>query len=259
MVYKISPLSRDETLFSNIDSLDPDFVPRVIPFRETEQKEIALALEPLLSGLTARNLLIYGKSGIGKTHAVLRVLDDFAELNIKSFVVNCWTTPNSGLVIKEISRQLGIPNDSDMQKIKMRINKPCVFVFDEIDKAEDLGFLYSFAEEIKTKGIVLISNKRDFFASVDERIRSRIMPLQIEFRQYTEKEISAILSERRKYAFYEGTWHKDAIALLEKKTAEKGDIRFGIAIMRYAGLNAEKEASRIVFENHVFKALEKVQ
>ncbi|MEM4598732.1 MAG: hypothetical protein QW400_03530 [Candidatus Diapherotrites archaeon] len=259
MAYKISPLGSEETLFSNIDSLEPDFVPRIIPFRENEQKAIANALEPLLSGISARNLFIYGKSGIGKTHAVLRVLDDFAELNIRSFVVNCWTMQNSELVIREIARQVGLPNENDLYKIKSRLSAPSIFVFDEIDRATDLGFLYAFAEEIKIKGIVLISNKKDFFASVDERIRSRIMPQHIEFRQYTESEISAILAERRKYAFYEGTWHRGAIELLERKTAEKGDIRFGIALMKYAGLNAEKEASRIIFEKHVASALEKVQ
>ncbi|MEM4663007.1 MAG: AAA family ATPase [Candidatus Diapherotrites archaeon] len=258
MHYKINPLNAEESIFSNIDSLEPDFVPRILPFRENEQKEIALALEPLLFGVPARNLFIYGKSGIGKTHAVLRVVEDFVEQNVKAFVINCWINSSSESVIREIARQLNIHVEPDINKIKARITGPCIFVFDEIDRANDFGFLYTFAEEIKNKSIIMISNKKDFFATLDERIRSRLMPEQIEFRPYSEKEIAAILAERRKYAFYEGTWHKDAIALLERKTIEKGDLRFGIALMKHAGLKADREGSAVVFERHVSMTLQRL-
>ena len=33
-------LKAEETIFSNIDSLDPDFVPKILPHREEQQREI---------------------------------------------------------------------------------------------------------------------------------------------------------------------------------------------------------------------------
>jgi len=113
-------------------------------------------------------------------------------------------------------------------------------------------------EEVKTKAVVLISNKKEFIAEIDERIRSRLLAEEIEFREYAPEEIKAILAGRRKYAFYEETWQKEAITLLEEKTVEKGDIRFGLALMRNAGLNAEYDASRVVLKKHVEQALEKM-
>jgi cell division control protein 6 len=255
---KLTPLSSEESIFSNIDSLSPDFVPKILPFRENEQKEIALALQPLLNGVSARNLFIYGKAGMGKTHAVKRVLEELAEHGLLSIFVNCWTHAESENIIGTIAKQLNIIGDATLEKIKARLTMPCAFVFDEIDQAKSLDFLYAILEEIKVKAVVLISNKKDFIASVDERIRSRLFPEHIEFRDYKEDEIRAILAERRKYAFYEGTWHKEAVALLEEKTIERNDIRFGLALMKNSGLNAERDASRIVFRKHVEEALEKL-
>jgi len=252
------PLGSDESIFSNPDSLEPDFVPKLLPFRENEQKEIALALEPLLSGISGRNLFIYGKTGIGKSHAVLRVLEDFSEQGLICVFVNCWVNSDSQAILAEIARKLAVIGEPNIQRIKSKLNVPCALAFDEIDHAKDLDFLYALSEEIKVKSIIAISNKREFLASLDDRIRSRLMLKQIEFRDYKEDEMAAILAERRKYAFYEETWHKDAIALLEEKTIEKKDIRFGLALMKHAGLNAEREASRVVFRKHVALALDKV-
>lgn len=257
---KLGPLEKDESIFSNIDSLNPDFVPKLLPYRENEQKEIANALEPLLKGIPGRNLFIYGKSGIGKTHAVKRVLEDLSEYGLPSVFVNCWVYSESKAIIEVISRQLGIAAEPNIERIKSRAdNKPMVFVFDEIDQAKELSFLYSVLEEISIKGIILISNKLEFIAMLDERIRSRLRPQILEFREYKPEEIKGILRERRKYAFYEETWSEEAINLLEEKVIEKGDIRFGLTLMRNAGLNAEQDASRIVLKEHIEQALEKLK
>lgn len=257
---KLGPLENGETIFSNIDSLSPDFVPKLLPYRENEQKEIANALKPLLEGIAARNLFIYGKAGIGKTHAVKRVLEDINEFGLPSIFVNCWIHPGSDAIIEAMARQLGIVAEPSVEKIKNRIEeRAVVFVFDEIDQAKDLNFLYATLEEINRKGIILISNKPEFIATLDERIRSRLQPQTIEFRDYKPEEIKGILKERRKYAFYEETWAEEAIKLLEEKTIEKGDIRFGLILMRNAGLNAEQDASRIVLKKHVEQALERLK
>jgi len=257
---KLGPLESDETIFSNIDSLSPDFVPKLLPYRENEQKEIANALKPLVEGRLGRNLFIYGKAGIGKTHAVKRVLADFGEFDLPSVFINCWICPESGAIIESIEKQLGIIGEPSIERIKNRLGgSAIVFAFDEIDQATELNFLYTILEEINRRGVILISNKPEFIATLDERIRSRLQPQTIEFRNYKPEEIKGILKERRKYAFYEETWSKEAIKLLEEKTIEKADIRFGLILMRSAGLNAEQDASRIVLKKHVEEAWEKLK
>ena len=37
-------LHSDETLFRNVDALDFDFIPKIIPYREEQQRRIAAAI-----------------------------------------------------------------------------------------------------------------------------------------------------------------------------------------------------------------------
>ncbi|MCX6802054.1 MAG: AAA family ATPase [Candidatus Diapherotrites archaeon] len=263
---KLSPLGEEESLFSNPEALDTDFIPPLMPFRESEIKEIAASISQLLEGKSGRNLLITGKTGIGKTHAVKKVLSDFSEeSNAFVFYVNCWTHPTGREVFEEICSQLKIQKPADasdsvlLGKIIERTGSTSVAVcFDEIDRAKEQGFLYSALEEFKVKSIMLISNRGGFLATLDERIKSRLLAKEIAFRQYSRDEMDGIVRERRKYAFYEDAWEKKALDLVAEKAFEKGDVRFAVQLLKLAGLKAEEDASRIVKAEHVEKALEEV-
>jgi len=256
----LSPLGDEESIFSNQGALDPDFLPPIMPFREGEIKEIASSIEPLLSGRNSRNLHVTGSAGIGKTHAVKKVMRDMEEEGLSTFYVNCWTNSTGKEVFQEICSQLRVQFKAEesesvlLRKILLRTkNKAIAFCFDEIDRAEEHGFLYSALEKFPLKSIVLISNRKDFLAGLDDRIRSRLLPKEIVFREYSRKETANILKERRKFAFYEETWERKAIQLLEEKSSGL-DLRFAIKLTKLSGLKAEDDASRVVRAEHVEKA-----
>jgi len=265
---KLGSLEEDESIFSNPDSLEPDFIPPFLPFRENEMKEIASTLKPLCASGSGRNIFITGKAGIGKTHAVKKVLRDLGEetKNILIFYINCWTHSTSREVFEEILSQMRLPRSNEMtptgmiEKILLRTGeRPVVLCFDEIDKAREHGFLYSALEEFKKKVLILISNNEDFLAGLDERIRSRLLAREIIFRPYSREEMAGIIRERRKYAFYEDTWSKAAIEAVEEKAFEAGDVRFALHALRLAGLKAESKASRTVMREHAEEALAELE
>jgi len=256
----LSPLGAEESIFSNQEALDPDFLPPVMPFREGEMKEIASSLEPLLNNRNGRNLHVTGSAGIGKTHAVRKIMRDLEEEGVHAFYVNCWTNSTGKEAFQEICSRLRVQFKAEesesvlLRKILLRTKgKPVVFCFDEIDQAKEHGFLYSALEEFPLKSVVLISNRKDFLAGLDDRIRSRLLPKEIVFREYSEDETSSILKERRKFAFYEETWAGDATVLLEEKS-NGSDLRYAIRLMKLSGLKAEDDASRIIRTEHVEKA-----
>ena len=72
-------LRDDESLFLNPVALDYEFIPKLIPYRENEQHFIASCIKPLFANRNGKNLLIYGKPGIGKTLAVKHVLKELEE------------------------------------------------------------------------------------------------------------------------------------------------------------------------------------
>jgi len=195
-------LSADQTLIKNDAALDYEFLPRILKFRENEQKYLATALKPLFSERSGRNLFIFGAPGIGKTAAVRHVLNELEEHSddIVPIYVNCWRQNTSYKVFVEICEELGYhftqnKKTTELQKIALQLlnKKSAVLVFDEIDKAEDKDFLYVLIEGVYRKSIFLITNYRSWLVELDERIRSRLMAELQEFRPYTESETKGII------------------------------------------------------------------
>ena len=61
-------------LFVNRGALSPDYVPGRLPFRDDQTKAVAQILAPILRGSKPSNLLLYGKTGTGKTAVTNYVL-----------------------------------------------------------------------------------------------------------------------------------------------------------------------------------------
>ena len=260
-------LRNDETIFSNEIALDYDFVPKMLPYREEQQKHIARCISPLLQSRNGKNLFIHGSPGIGKTAAirwVLRDLEDETE-EVEAIYVNCWQKNTSFKVIAEICDQLGYKftqnkkTDELFKVVKNIVNKKtAVFAFDEIDKLEDYDFLYMIMEEIFKKSIILITNYKEWLIHLDDRLKSRLSADILEFEKYNANETEGILKDRIKYAFYEGVWSDEAIEPIVEKAYSLGDIRQGIYLLRESGRFAEDESSRKVKPEHAEKAIEKL-
>lgn len=260
-------LKSGESLFRDTIVLDNDFQPKVLKFRENEQQRFAIAVRPLLQGHTGKNLFIYGAPGIGKTTAckhVLRELEEETDDTITLYL-NCWKENTTYKIFYHICEELGfgfIHNKKTTELfalIKQKLNKKSVvFVFDEIDKLEDMDFLYTILEDIYRKSIFLITNYRDTYSSFDERIRSRLGPEFVSFRPYNEQEIAGILKQRREYAFVQGCWDEEAFKELVERCTETKDVRIGLYLMREAGNIAEEQSTRNISLNHLAEAIKKV-
>jgi cell division control protein 6 len=257
-------LGADESVFRDTVALDFDYQPKLIKYRENEQRRFALAIKPLLHGSNGRNVFIHGPPGVGKTTACKHVLKELEEEqeHIIPIYINCWKENTTFKIITRICLDLGFSFLQNKRTgelfdlVKKRVNKQsAVFVFDEIDKVEDLDFLYIFLEDIYRKSIFLITNYQETFARFDERIRSRLGPEFVFFDKYTPDEIEGILRERRGYAFQERAWDEEAFARVVGKTAAVGDVRLGLYLMREAGLIAEEKSSRTIGVHHVDAAI----
>ena len=60
-----SMLGSEESLFRDPIPLDYDYMPKLVPYREKQQQQIALCIKPLLAERNGRNILIhYGEKHI---------------------------------------------------------------------------------------------------------------------------------------------------------------------------------------------------
>lgn len=260
-------LSSEESLFKDTIPLDYDYIPKVVPFREAQQRIIAACMKPLFNKSNGKNLLIYGKPGVGKTVAVKHLLKELEEQtdDIIQIYINCWQKNTSFKIYNEICEIIGYKftqnkkSDELFKIIRQIMNKKsAVFVFDEADKIEDFEFLYTILEEIYRKTIVMITNNKEWLIGIEPRIKSRLMPDTLEFKPYNEKETISILKERVSYAFFPNVFEDDAFEMLAKKAFEIEDIRTGLHLMKEAGMIAESKSSRKIILSHAKEAVSKL-
>lgn len=259
-------LKSGESLFIDEIALDYEYLPHILPYREAEQRRIASCIQPLFQQRNGKNLFVYGSPGIGKTAASKHVLRDL-ELETDEIIplyVNCWKKNSSFKIALDICDQVGIRftvnkrTDELIEMLKQRLNKSsAVFIFDEVDKLEDMDFLYFLLEDIYRKTIVLITNYKSWLLELDERVKSRLNPELVEFREYDERETKGILAERRDFAFVKRCWDEDAFNIIAEKAFKLKDIRSGLYLMKESALAAEGRSSKRVAKQDVESAIKK--
>jgi len=260
-----------ESLFLNVGVLEQAYLPRLLPYREEQQKYIAECIKPLIEGRNGINLLISGAPGIGKTACMKHILRELKEKSedIAPVYVNCWKRDTTPKIANEIAKELGIKlplterlsADQIFDVIIKNINRyrGIVFAFDEIDKAQDYDFLYRILEDVPFKSIFLITNVNDWIAKLDRRLISRILLERLEFKPYNFEEIRGILREREKSAFAPNSWDYDTFEVLIRKTNELKDLRVGLFLMKRAGEFAEQRNAEKIGVEDMNKAGERLK
>ncbi|MBD3260036.1 AAA family ATPase [Candidatus Woesearchaeota archaeon] len=261
-------LKDNESLFMNEIALDYDFMPKILKFRENEQQRIAECIRPLFQKRNGSNMIVHGAPGIGKTVAAKKVLENLEEEtdDIIPIYINCWQNNSTYKIILEMCEKLNYKltmnkNTVELMKIVVGLlnKKTSVLVFDEIDKADDLDFLYTFLEQLYRKSIILITNYKTHVLKMDDRIKSRLTPETLEFKPYNSEEINGILRQRLEWAFVNSVWDEEAFQLVAAKTLEFEDMRKGLYLLKESGNAAETKSSRKITMEHVKKAIEKLE
>ena len=260
-------LKDNESVFRDPVALDYDYIPKLVPYREKQQKYVATCIAPLFNQRNGRNIMLHGPPGVGKTVAVRHVLRELEEKtdDIIPIYINCWEKNTSFKIFMAICDELDYKfthnkkTDELFAVIENIINKKsAVFVFDEIDKIEDHDFLYLILEKLYRKSIILISNYKEWIVDLDERIKSRLLPEMLEFAKYNEQEIKGILKGRLEYAFTSNAFSEDGFNLAAKKACELEDVRSGLYLLKESGNLAEEKSSKKITLEHVEIAIKKL-
>ncbi|AGB03905.1 orc1/cdc6 family replication initiation protein [Aciduliprofundum sp. MAR08-339] len=281
---------RKVSLFKgNREALYPDYIPDNLPHREKEIDKLAEILVAALEGNRPSNILIFGKTGTGKTAVVRYVGRElkraekvYAKRKIEFIYLNCETvdTPYSILqnlgnhFIEEWDEKIpftGWPMDKVFSTAKERIdewNGIVILVLDEIDKlvvksGDDILYqLLLLDSEMKNSNlsIIGISNELKFTDLLDPRVRSRLSQEKMVFSPYNAFQLQDILAERVQLAVKEGAVGEDVIGICAAIAAqEHGDARRAIDLLRISIEIAEREGADKVNERHVYMAKNKIE
>ena len=275
-----------KALFVDRNALSPDYIPKRLPFRDAQTESVAEVLAPILHGSKPSNLLLYGKTGTGKTAVARYVLGKLEQETDQKILVVAYVNTRLAnteyRTLGEFARFLNLPEGEQIPFTGLSIGEVLerlfkqirsrgthtVLVLDEIDylvKTFGDGILYEFtrSSERLTPGflaLVGISNDLKFKEGLDPRVLSSLSEEELVFPPYTVEELRAILTERAKVAFKPSVATAAAINLCAAMAgSEHGDARRAIDLLRIAGEVAEREGLKEIDDDCIRRASDKME
>lgn len=280
-------LNQKRVLVKNKQILQSSYIPDELPHRQEQVDQIASVLVTALRGDRPSNIMIFGKTGTGKTAAMKYLGKELkradTELgNVEFIYMNCEVVDTQYGVLQNIGNQIildfeeRIPftgwstekvYNSLMSKIDEE-NKVFIVVLDEIDKlfyksGDDVLYHLSKMNEdlIHSKlSLVGISNDLKFTEFMDQRVRSRLGEEKMVFPPYNAEQLQDILSQRALLAFEDDVIDEGVIPFCAALSAqEMGDARRALDLLRIAADIAERNNDETIMEAHVKKAKNKIE
>lgn len=271
-------------LFKDREILRHDYVPENLPHREDQICFLGEIVAPVLKGVRCSNILIYGKTGTGKTAVVKYVLNKLGQKavectsSVQFCYVNCRWVGTEYRVLSALSSALDVKVpftglalgevfDRFRKGLDMQ-NGIFIVVLDEIDalvKTHGDTLLYELTRVNETlrfskTSIIGISNNLRFKDFLDPRVLSSLSEEETVFRPYDAAELRDILLDRAKSAFFDGVLSDSAVSLCAAlAAAEHGDARRALDLLRVAGELAEREGAKIIEEEHIRRAETRIE
>ncbi|WP_323191396.1 ORC1-type DNA replication protein [Halostella sp. PRR32] len=273
-------LSWDESVFQNEHVFEIDYVPEAFRHRESQVDSLKHCLRPAVRGSRPLNAMVRGPPGTGKTTAIQKMFGELSgKPSVRTTRVNCqvnatrysvfsqlfeamfdYEPPSSGISFKKLFGQITeklVEEDEVLVVALDDVN----YLFYESEASDTLYSLLRAHEEHTGAriGVIVISSDPDLdlIDELDGRVQSVFRPEEIYFPVYGQQEIVDILNERVRRGFHDDVIADSVTERVAELTAESGDLRVGIDLLRRAGLNAEMRASKNVTVEDVESAYEK--
>ncbi|WP_254533209.1 orc1/cdc6 family replication initiation protein [Natrinema gelatinilyticum] len=270
-------------IFANKDLLKIGHVPDAnrIVGRDEEISKLANRLNGAVHGYAPENVIIYGKTGTGKSlvskHVCQRAQNAAQDgVDIGTAYIDCAEDKTETQVISSLASKLNdkhitgiaVPHTglstSKYYKLLWKALDvqfdSVIIILDEIDLMNDDSVLMklSRAEEAGkiecSIGVIAISNKIQYVDNVNERVKSSFQHKELFFKPYDANQLREIMFNRED-AFQDGVLTEDVIPLSAAFAAqEHGDARKAIDILRHAGEVAYEADAGQVKEEHVRQA-----
>jgi cell division control protein 6 len=272
---------------NNREILRPSYIPGDLPHRQGQIHQLAQIMVTALKGERPSNVLIFGKTGTGKTAVVKYLGNEIkkadSELNRVIFLyMNCEVVDTQYGVLQNIGNQFiqdfedripftGWSTERVYNILREKVDEQSrviIIVLDEIDKLvyksgdDVLYHLSKINDDLKNArvSVIGISNDLKFTEFLDPRVKSRLGEEKLVFPPYNAEQLQDILHQRATLAFDVGILEGAVIPLCSALAAqEHGDARRALDLLRIAAEIAERNNDDHITEAHVYKAKNKIE
>lgn len=267
-----SLLMRDETLFRRPELFDPAYLPEdrsEILHRGSQLEALASTLRPAAQGHGRPvNSLCIGTVATGKTTVLRTLFGELEEGNTRlvPVYVNCQVNATRYLVASHMFKALfgHMPPHSgySFQKLFERVarkladeKKSMVVALDdiqylfrekEVDHVLNALLRAHEVQEGTVVGVIAIYSGERLDYPFDAPVASVFAPEEIHFSIYSRDQVRDVLGLRVKEGFFSGALPDEVLERVVGITADAGDLRVGIDLLRRAALRAESQSRRKV-------------
>ncbi len=269
----------DETIFKDREVLEFDHLPEHFAHRESQMESLKFCVRPAFAGGRPVNALCLGPPGTGKTTAIFKLFSEIEAHSSKVVPVhvNCQmdhtrhaiflriyskllghSPPTSGVSFKRVLERIA--------KSMAKENRVIVVALDDVNylfpEREVDRVLYTLLRAHETfpgfrAGVIAILSEPALNYVFDPRVGSVFQAEEVIFPLYSIGEIRDILERRASLGFYPGVVSEEIIDLVSDLTERAGDLRVGIDLLKRAGMEAERRASRTISREDVDRAYER--
>ena len=269
----------DETIFKDREVLEFDHVPEQFAHRESQMEALKFSVRPAFAGGRPVNTLCLGPPGTGKTTAVYKLFSEIEAHSPKVVPVhvNCQMDHTRHAIFLRIYSKLlghsppasGVSFKRVLERIARTMakeNRSLVVALDDVNylfpEKEVDRVLYTLLRAHETfpgfrAGVIAVLSEPALAYVFDPRVGSVFQPEEIPFPLYSTAEIREILDRRAQIGFYPGVVSSDLIEKIAEFTERAGDLRVGIDLLKRAGLEAERRASKSISSEDVDRAGER--
>lgn len=270
-------------IFADRSVFSPGYSPEALPHRDGQVTTLASILVKALRGDAPSNVLMYGKTGTGKTAVARYVGEELEQMGVETDVtcsvlyINCQIVDTQYRLLAQLAKAFncevpftGWPTDHVYNEFKRSIDSAkqvVIIILDEIDnlviKSDDA--LYNITRingELKNAKVSLIgiTNDLKFTEFLDPRVKSSLGEEELIFPPYDAHQIQDILYQRARFGFNEGVLAGDVIPMCAAYAAqEHGDARRALDLLRVSAELAERAKLKQVSGHHVRMAQDKIE
>ncbi len=282
--------TREDPIFANKELLEISHLPgegRIVG-RDDEISQLATAVNPAIFGQSPSNVLIYGKTGTGKSlcakYVSRRLIETAGDEGVTATFayVDCAQDTTETQAVQTIADSVNDVEETDINvpdkglststyykrlwRILDQRFDVVVIILDEIDKLSDDDILMQLSRAGEAGkvtdcklGVLGISNKIQYKDRMDERVKSSLCEREFVFPPYDANQLRNIM-DARSDAFRDGVLEGSTIPRAAALAArEHGDARKAIDILRYAGEIAQSKGSNTVKEQFVTQARQRAE